>query len=372
MSDETRPTLPALNTRALSLAAVPRELIFRPRLGEEDPASALALINERFALAPLSPEQVELRRMALAHSALDRTHERFSPAFLTRLAASLPGKPVLAHHDHKSWPLGRFWAAEVVEEPRTGVHWLVARWYLLKTAENETLRGQIDAGIVAHVSIGFRGGELICDLCGEPFWGDCPHWPGQEVTRNGAPVTCTFVWQDPRGSAEAVEGSLVWLGAQQGAQVIKQAGSPPNPPIMGGALAPPIIGGLGGPETEDGMNDTATLAELRRALAAAVGELLRLRERAAEAAPLARDGRLYRDDLEAEIRRLAGLLDASGEAAVLCAALEAAGAPALKRARDEYQRRVDARYPPAGTALPAAGPADTTARARDLRAHTLV
>jgi hypothetical protein len=108
------------------------------------------------------------------------------------------------------------------------------------------------------------------------------------------------------------------------------------------------------------MDETPTLVELRRALAAA------------EAAPLARDGRLYRDDLEAEIRRLAGLLDASGEAAVLCAALEAAGAPAHKRARDENQRRVDAKYPPAGAALPAAGPADLPNRARDPRAHTLV
>jgi hypothetical protein len=324
---------------------------------EEGPA-ALALINERYALAELSLAEVELRRMALANDALDRTGERFSEAFLRKLAATLPGKPVLAHHDKGSFPLGRFYAAQVEEDPGTGVLWLIARWYLLKSVENESLRRHLDAGIYAHVSIGFRGGELMCDVCSEPFWGDCPHWPGQEVTREGRPVPVTMTWQDPRGTAEAVEGSLVWLGAQRGARVIKEAGvagrqgeRATGPP---GAAKRPTPQARGRGCDEEGGREAMEEAAERERLDA-----------------LAADGRLYREELIAEIQRLAGLVDASMEADVLCRALAGDGAARLRALRDEYQKRVDLEFPPAGTGLPAesAHPAEPT---RWPRAHTLV
>lgn len=301
----------------------------------DGPEAALTLINARFALQPVALEDVELRRMALANDALDRTHERFSVAFLERLAATLPGKPVLAHHDKSAWPLGRFFAAYLARDA-DGTTWLMARWYLLKTVENAALRRQIDAGIFAHVSIGFRGGELTCDLCGQPFWSDCPHWPGQEVVCDGASRACTMTWEDPRGTAEAVEGSLVWLGAQRDARHVKAA-------QQSGAREPVTLEGGEPSHSRPG------------------------------GASLQFDGQLYRDDLVDEIQRLAGLLEANEEATLLTRALRDTGAAALKRLRDEYQRRVDARFPPVptGRAAPPAGP-ERPDTPRDPRAHTLI
>jgi hypothetical protein len=357
MTDDGRAPLAGLNTRQLALSGVPRELMFGSRLEVEDTATALALINQRYALAPLLPEEVELRRMALAHDAVDRTGERFGRPFLARLAATLPGKPVLAHHDRASWPLGRFYAAELVPDAGTGVTWLVARWYLLKSAQSEPLSRQLDAGVISHVSIGFRGGELICEVCSEPFWGDCPHWPGQELIRDGARIACSFVWTDPRGTAEAVEGSLVWLGAQQGAQVIKEMEAPmerTEPAELEQCLSEALA--------------RVTAAEARAASLSA--EQSRSESALSALRPLAADGQLYRDDLAAEIRRLAGILDAAQEAEVLCQALKDAGAERLKAARDEYQRRVDRHYPPSGVGRPAdATPARATVHPR---AHSLI
>lgn len=366
-----------LRERRLAIEDSPRDMA----VGQEDAAAALALINQRYALAPLAEEEVELRRMALAHDAVDRTGERFGLPFLQRLAETLPGKPVLAFHDKRSWPVGRFYGAELVKDPLTSVTWLVARWYLVRTAENEGLRRSIDAGVVAHVSIGFRGGELICELCGEPFWSDCPHWPGQEVfLANGSPATCSMEWQDPRGTAEAVEGSLVWLGAQQGAQLIKSFEETFLDELkdlkgqLEAARSREAVWQSARHALEKDLADWQTRhqeAEARQATLAT--ELADLTRQVDGLKALAADGQIYRDDLVAEVCRLGGIVDAAGEAEVVCGALKEAGAARLKVAKDEYQRRVDAKFPPSDVGTPAA--VETPSRAGGSghpRAHTLV
>jgi hypothetical protein len=51
------------------------------------PAGDLALINARYALAPLSAEELYVRRMVLANDALNRTYERFPAAVLERFGS---------------------------------------------------------------------------------------------------------------------------------------------------------------------------------------------------------------------------------------------------------------------------------------------
>ncbi|HEU4754798.1 MAG TPA: hypothetical protein VFU47_16945, partial [Armatimonadota bacterium] len=80
----------------------------------------LELINGRFALRPLSADEVYIRRLALCNDRYDRTSERFPRGYLERFATTLPGKPLLAHHDRKQFPLGRFFRAEVVDGPPAG------------------------------------------------------------------------------------------------------------------------------------------------------------------------------------------------------------------------------------------------------------
>ena len=78
-------------------------------------------------------------------------------------------------------------------------------------------------------------------------------------------------------------------------------------------------------------------------MAALEREVAAHRERAAAVthlAPLARDGECYRADLVAEIRRLAGVVGAEKEAALLGDHLRPLGVERLKELQAEYERRV--------------------------------
>lgn len=258
---------------------------------EED----LALINNRFALRPLAAEQVYVRRLAVCNDQYDRTGERFPGYYLERFAATLPGKPLLAHHDKGQFPLGRFFRAEVVKE--AGATWLYCWAYLVKTAGNEEIRTQIDAGVYSHVSIGFRWADLSCDLCGRSYFsGDCPHVIDREY--DGRRCTATYAGDPER--VEAIEASLVYLGAQYGAVVTKSD----DRGLEKGAL-------------------TATLTE---------------------DPVLVADGQLYRLDLRREIERLAACVHAEDEARLVLDALGDPTAERLKGLLEEYQERFDRRF----------------------------
>ena len=271
---------------------------------EED----LELINREYALKPLLADQVYVRKLALCNDQYDRTAERFTRAYLERFAETLPGKPLLAHHNKGQFPLGRFFRAEVVRstgektagEPGREVTWLYCWAYLVKTAGNEEVRKQVDAGVYSHVSIGFRWADLTCDMCGQSYFRSaCPHLIGQEYEGR----SCTATYSGDPARVEALEGSLVYLGAQYGAVVTK---------------------------SDDRRLEKETLGGKREGDPA-----------------LVEDGRLYRQDLRNEVLRLAGCVGAGREAGLLVEALGDAPAGRLKEILTDYQQRFDRVFPPA-------------------------
>jgi hypothetical protein len=106
--------------------------------GPAPDAADLALINERYALAPLAAEELYVRRMVLANDALDRTYERFPPAVLERFAQTLPGKPVLIAHDKSELPIGVIYRAAVrpARAGEVGQHSLEAALSMRRTPAN--------------------------------------------------------------------------------------------------------------------------------------------------------------------------------------------------------------------------------------------
>jgi hypothetical protein len=181
-------------------------------LAREPGPEDMKLINS-FAKKELKPEQVYVASMDLANDQVDRTFERFPISYLEQFAATIVGKSLLIGHDHRSAPEGLFFKAEVVNEG--GVTHLRPSFYVVKTRANEHLRAQIDGGVYRYVSIGFHYEDLICDICGQSIFDrECPHVPGQEY--DGVACTATYA-----GEAEAVEGSIVYLGAQYGAELKK-------------------------------------------------------------------------------------------------------------------------------------------------------
>lgn len=272
----------------------------------------LKQINSYYALAPLEAGQVYVRKLALCNDIYDRTGERFPRAYLERFAETLPGKPLLAHHDKGQYPLGRFFKAEVTVEPgKAGsppVTWLYCWVYLVKTPGNQEVRTQIDAGVYCHVSIGFRWADLSCDLCSRSYFGpECSH----VIDREYEGRRCTATYSGDTARVEAVEGSLVYLGAQYGAVIAKDG------------------------ERKEEKQPLAQTCGVDPSLTV--------------------DGRLYRDDLRQEIRRTAGCVGAEQEAEMLVEALGEVPAERLKEVLSGYQRRFDRIFPPLGQQIQAAG-----------------
>ncbi|WP_337052478.1 hypothetical protein [Pseudoxanthomonas sp. USHLN014] len=196
----------------------------------EDQLSAI----RTYTLADIPAEKLYVRTFALAHNAIDRDDEAFDDALLADFARTLPSKGLFIRHptgwDGDSGPgKGRWFAAELQHMTQDAARtllrapdlvWppgittatiLMASAYLVRTAGNSDLLDEIDAGIVSDVSIGFTaksGGPLIDEEGRE--------MRARRITSPG----------------EALEGSLVWLGAQPGARAIKGAKPTPEEKTM--------------------------------------------------------------------------------------------------------------------------------------------
>ena len=181
-------------------------------------ADILSKIN-KYALKELTQDDIYARKILLAHNLVDRDRERFSEKLLDDFASSLPGKSFLFAHDRgKFLPLGLFFDAKTEEmdpehfasltdeTPKMGdeqisVKVLWAWIYIMKTQDNESIIANIEGGTYRHTSIGFSASDL-------------------------APVKGQYdqiIYWEYAAPGEATEGSLVWLGAQNGATTVKAA-----------------------------------------------------------------------------------------------------------------------------------------------------
>lgn len=80
----------------------------------------------------------------------------------------------------------------------------------------------VKAGLARDVSVGFYGGDMVCDICGNSFydWQSCAHWPGVEYAvgnRGESTVIATFTIENARLS----EVSAVYDGATPGAMILR-------------------------------------------------------------------------------------------------------------------------------------------------------
>lgn len=188
-------------------------------------ADQLAAVR-RFMLDDIPAEQLVVREYALAHNAIDRDNECFDEPLLAQLSTTLIGKGVYIKHP-TGWngdggpAEGRCYASRVdvmsledarklLREPnltlppdRTDVHVVMANAYYVRTDENGALLAKHSAGIVGDVSIGFSTKNA----------------PVRVYDADGRELNA-WRWKAP---GEALEMSLVWLGAQPGARAVKSA-----------------------------------------------------------------------------------------------------------------------------------------------------
>jgi len=171
-------------------------------------------------------DDIKVYHPVLANNFIDRDTERFSSVTMKGFANTLIDKPMLLGHEgsggYNNPGQGRFFSAKIRKVSREEMAQLVGSYpykdfdgllsevetddggfYVLDTAfymlKDNPLARDIDAGIAKDMSIRFRAErrEAVTDADGDLKY---------------------YVY---RGAGEAFEGSIVWLGAQYGAQARK-------------------------------------------------------------------------------------------------------------------------------------------------------
>ncbi len=182
----------------------------------------LALIN-RYTNKDASNEDVYVRTAYLANNAIDRDGEVISDQLLANLADTLPGKGLFNKHPRgfdgdSGYGIGRWFEAKVQEmsqdearaalgndlrfAPGTDTAKVIeASFYIDRSDDTAGLINKLDYGIAGDVSVGFSFTRR------EPINDEHQNEVAQLLV----------------GPGEAMEASLVWLGAQRGARVHKDA-----------------------------------------------------------------------------------------------------------------------------------------------------
>lgn len=278
--------------------------------GVEVTADVLGKINH-YALTPVTAEEVYVRRKILAHNGVDRDRERFTETLLDDFAATLPGKSTLYAHDRgKFLPLGLYFAATTEEisqeqfkqmtgeDPRlpagvANVKVLWAWYYVIKTPEVESVIKNIEGGTYRHWSIGFSARELVSVK---------------------GPYDQTLYWEY-LGPGEATEGSLVWLGAQQGATSQKNAkdglGTDEVEHQLRGKdmkVLKALLGAALGKTFGETTTEENVVDEVKSALVAKDTQITTLQAEAKGLKDMAATGKKYMDDLAADYARMKALL----------------------------------------------------------------
>ena len=168
----------------------------------------------------------------IASGNLDDYHSRLNTQTLDNFVKQINerGVSLLDSHGHDSVNkvIGRWYQAR-----RDGDKVIATASMLRstdKTPDNlnvdEIIR-RVERGHIKDVSVGFLGGEQVCDICeGDIFKRGsgkrCRHWPGQVYDIGGQEKTCTFEVRN----AKLAETSLVFDGANADAQIINVRNAP--------------------------------------------------------------------------------------------------------------------------------------------------
>ncbi|MBP3312296.1 MAG: hypothetical protein J6L72_08695 [Butyricicoccus sp.] len=184
----------------------------------------LKAIN-RYALEPLTADEVFTFKAVLCDNELDRDHEQFTQKALRDMQKMFLGRTVIKNH---SWnaddQVARIYATELVQGEKSIANGelytqLVARCYMVKTASNADLIAEIKGGIKKEGSVGFAASSCICSICGtDNAKSYCRHYPGRSYENEGGSQVCTF---SLAGVRDAYEFSLVAVPAQRAAGVSK-------------------------------------------------------------------------------------------------------------------------------------------------------
>lgn len=178
----------------------------------------------------LSAEEVAVVPARMSTGRLDAYYTRMAASTLRNYADDARiGVSVQDSHNHRQLGIGYTFSGEfapgfTAEESVADALFYTIRGLRFGTgysfpSTDDYLRA-LDAGIVRDVSVGFRGGDFVCDICGRDlFGGSCDHIPGFRYKSGnaGERVLATATIED----AHLSELSIVFDGATPGASILK-------------------------------------------------------------------------------------------------------------------------------------------------------
>ena len=185
----------------------------------------LKAIN-KYALTPLTAEEVFTFRAVLCDNEMDRQFERFNLKALQDMQKLFLGKTVIKDHIRTADnQVARIYATELEQGTKTTASGelytrLLAKCYMVKTASNADLIAEIKGGIKKEGSVGFAASSIICSICGlDNAKSYCRHFRGRSYEKEGGKQeVCTFTLA---GVKDAHEFSLVAVPAQKAAGACK-------------------------------------------------------------------------------------------------------------------------------------------------------
>ncbi|MBM4056059.1 MAG: hypothetical protein FJ264_15610 [Planctomycetes bacterium] len=187
------------------------------KVSPTNPAPTQVEMINQFTRRKFTAEEIYIGQLRLAHNAIDRDEERFSEEVLERFKETIVRRTMLFDHakyDSKTNAIGKFFDVEYetmpIEQAReilgediqlpkgvAEVKILAPWFYIPVEGIDKQLLVKIDAGIYEYASIGFRAESRV-----------------PVTDKNG-----NILYHEYRGTGkntEALEGSLVYLGAQPG------------------------------------------------------------------------------------------------------------------------------------------------------------
>jgi len=278
------------------------------------PTDAQLAAIRQYTLRDFAADELMVRTFVLAHNGIDRDNECFDEPLLGDFSRSIVGKGCYVCHpggwNGDGGPAeGRVFGAEIqrmsfdaarqmLREPnlqfppdRTEAVLLTTDTFFVRTPDNESLLAKLDGGIAGDISIGFHATG-----------------PQQLNDADGRALTAER-WQSP---GEALEQSLVWLGAQQGARAVKHLQRNPEQET---AMTPEEIKAL---QTKNAELETAKAAGDKaagalEAVKKALGEDAPLLDAPDKLASAVADGRKFHKSLVDDIVTLERHLKITGD-----------------------------------------------------------
>ena len=179
----------------------------------------------------LNPDSIFLFPALVSNGGMDAYYTHMSPKTLANFAAALQaGVAFLDSHNTGRLPVGYSYSGQLIDyadaqgRGQTGV---MGMFYITRGirfgaghsyATTDDYIRAIESSTVRDVSVGAYGGQWLCDICGQDYWGgQCPHIVGMTYEIGGGLTVATLTIDD----SELSEVSAVYDGATPGAAILK-------------------------------------------------------------------------------------------------------------------------------------------------------